>query len=61
MIITVNIDVNNAPGKGIANGYLVVTNDNGRLWYYGLYASKERAEEAVNENAEMRFMVEVTE
>lgn len=61
MIINANIEVNNVTGKGVANGYLVVTNDNGKLWYYGLYADKGRAEAAVNENAEMRFMVEVAE
>ena len=59
MIINANIEVNNVPGRDIAEGYLVATNDNGRLWFYGLYASKERAEEAVNEFPETRFMVEV--
>ena len=60
MIVTAKIDVNNMITEP-EHGFLVVTNDNGKLWYYGLYADKGRAEAAVNENAEMRFMVEVAE
>ena len=60
MIITVNIDANNMT-KEPSQKYLVLTNDNGRLWYYGLYSDKERAQAAVNERPEFRFIVEVVE
>ena len=60
MIITVNIDANNMT-KDPGQKYLVLTNDNGRLWYYGTYSDKERAQAAVNERPEFRFIAEVVE
>ena len=58
MKVTVNIDVNNMITEP-EHGFLVVTNDNGRLWRYGLYDTEERAQAAVDEFPETRFMVEV--
>ena len=60
MIITVNVNVDGNVGNPV-HGYLVLTNDNGRLWYYGLYSDKERAKAAVDERPEFRFIAEVTE
>ena len=60
MIITVNVNVDGNVGDPV-HGYLVLTNDNGRLWYYGLYSDKERAQAAVKECPEFRFIAEVTE
>ena len=58
MKVTVNIDVNNMITEP-EHGFLVVTNDNGKLWRYGLYDTEKRAQAAVSEFPEMRFMVEV--
>ena len=58
MKVTVNIDVNNMITEP-EHGFLVVTNDNGTLWHYGLYPDEASAQAAVDEFPEMRFMVEV--
>ena len=60
MTMTVNVDVAGSI-KAPIHGYLVLTNDNGRLWYFGLYSDKEQAEAAVRECPEFRFIAEVTE
>lgn len=56
MTVLAKIKINNCPE--LIGGYEVVTNDEGNLWHYGLYESKDKAEYAVNEN-ESRFMIEV--
>ena len=60
MIVTVNVDVKGNIGDP-THGYLVLTNDDGKLWYYGLYSDRERAEAAVKERPDFRFIAEVTE
>ena len=58
MIVNVSIDINNMITEP-EHGFLVVTNNKGKLWRYGLYETKEKAKAAVNELPDMRFMVEV--
>ena len=59
MIVNMKIDVKNMTTKDPGNKYLVLTNDNSKIWFYGLYSDKERAEAAINERPEYRFMAEV--
>lgn len=60
MTITANIDVHNVP-HSINSGYMVLTLDEGRIWFYGLFNDEYRAQAAVDERPEYRFMVEVTD
>ena len=57
-IIGVTLKVNNLPDITGESGYLVLKNDNGDLWYYGLYDDHDKAEKAVKET-DSRFMVKI--
>ena len=57
-IIGVTLKVNSLPDLTGESGYLVITNDRGELWYYGLYDDHDKAEKAVKEN-DTRFMVKI--
>ncbi len=57
--ITGTVLVNNVPNyAACGTGYMVVTNDNGKLWFYGFYDEERIAWEAVKEN-DNRFIVKV--
>lgn len=59
-MIKVKMNIKGCPTQ-LLKGFEVVTNDNGELWHYGLYADELSAQAAVDECPECRFMVEVTE
>ena len=48
-MINATLNVNNLPNMTDKTGYMVVINDHGKLWYYGLYETLERAEQAIEE------------
>ena len=52
------LEVNNLPDMTGKSGFMVVTNDRGDLWYYGLYETEERARKAVSEH-DNKFVVKV--
>ena len=58
MLINGFLEVNNAP-EIEGPGYMVVVNDNGTLWFFGFYDEIERAQTAIQENPEYRFMVTI--
>ena len=45
----------------LLRGFEVLTLVDGCLWHYGLYPDEDSAQAAVDENPEMRIMVEVAE
>lgn len=57
MLIGGTLNVNNVPVIG-KSGYMVVTNDHGKLWYYGLYKTVDRAKEVVAEDGD-KFIIKV--
>ena len=58
MMIGGTLEVNNLPDMTGKSGFMVVTNDHGDLWYYGLYESEERAKQAVSEY-DNKFIIKV--
>lgn len=58
MQTNVTIDIKNRPTP-IKRGYVVLTLDEGRLWFYGSYDDEARANKAVNEKPDCRFMVKI--
>lgn len=58
MMIGGTLIVNNLPDMIGKSGYMVVTNDHGDLWYYGLYETEERANQAVSEY-DNKFIIKV--
>lgn len=58
MIISGTLRINNLPDMTDKSGYMVVTNDHGDLWYYELYETEERANQAVSEY-DNKFIVKV--
>lgn len=52
------LEINNLPDMTDKSGFMVVTNDRGDLWYYGLYETEERARQAVSEH-DNKFVVKV--
>jgi hypothetical protein len=57
MTITANIDIQGLPSNH-RNGWMVVVNDNGTLWSYGIYDDLDKAEQAVQEH-EDRFLIKI--
>ena len=58
MLINGLLDINNLPEID-GQAYVVVVNDNGTLWKIGVYDEIEKAQAAVEEDPEYRFMVTV--
>lgn len=52
------LEVDNLPDMTGKSGFMVVTNDRGSLWYYGLYETEKRARQAVSEHDD-KFIVKV--
>ena len=52
------LEINNLPDMTDKSGFMVVTNDRGELWYYGLYETEKRARQAVSEH-DNKFVVKV--
>ena len=48
MSIKVNIDIQNLP-KTLDGNYIVVRYCDSKVWFYGCFDSKEKAQSAVNE------------
>lgn len=60
MLIGGTLNVNNVPVIG-KSGYMVVTNDHGELWYYGLYKTVDRAKVATKDGDKFIIKVDVEE
>ena len=58
MFVNALLDINNIPEID-GQGYEVVTNVEGTLWHYGFFTEIERAQTAIQENPEYRFMVTI--